>query len=702
MDMSQYLEIFIEESKEHLQHMNSILLELENSPENFDLLNEIFRIAHTIKGMSGTMGFNKLANLTHEMENVLHLVRNKEIEVSEGIIDILFECFDGLEEYINTLIETGAEGDRDTTDLVNRLKMIVEKKAFVSAADIDTAVEVVESEEVVISEKASDDFSIEMDESVFDIVTKAGQEGLIPLKIKVVISKDSMLKAARAYIVFNTLEEYGEILKSFPITEEIEDEKFDDSFEVIFVSKLDATTTKNEIEKISEIEMAIVEEIHVDATVVETVVEEVEVLNTDLEETPVIPQTPKVEATKAPAPKPTTKKKADEGKQTKAKTTAKTVRVDIERLDTLMNLVSELIIIKTRLEDTDQSGVQNSHDAIEYLERITTSLHDAVMKVRMVPVERVFNRFPRMVRDLSKELGKGIKLFMSGEETEVDRTVIDEIADPLIHLIRNSIDHGIESPEVRSSKGKDETGSVFLRAYPDGNTVCIEVEDNGNGIDETVIANKALEKGIVTDSEVEMMNQKELINLLFRPGFSTAEQITDLSGRGVGLDVVKTKIESLNGTVEVDSVKGEGSKFTIRLPLTLAIIQALMVNLGNEKYALPLNNIKEITTIETSSISLVQNQEVVLYRNKTLPIIRLNHVLDVTYDEEQVDKNEMIVVVVRKGEQEAGIVVDSLIGQQEIVIKSLGKYLTGIKVIAGATILGNGSVALIIDPNQLF
>jgi two-component system chemotaxis sensor kinase CheA len=233
MDMSQYLEIFIEESKEHLQHMNSILLELENSPENFDLLNEIFRIAHTIKGMSGTMGFNKLANLTHEMENVLHLVRNKEIEVSEGIIDILFECFDGLEEYINTLIETGAEGDRDTTDLVNRLKMIVEKKAFVSAADIDTAVEVVESEEVVISEKASDDFSIEMDESVFDIVTKAGQEGLIPLKIKVVISKDSMLKAARAYIVFNTLEEYGEILKSFPITEEIEDEKFDDSFEPV-------------------------------------------------------------------------------------------------------------------------------------------------------------------------------------------------------------------------------------------------------------------------------------------------------------------------------------------------------------------------------------------------------------------------------------------------------------------------------------
>lgn len=698
MDMSQYLDMFIEESKEHLQHMNSILLDLENSPDDLNLLNEIFRIAHTIKGMSGTMGFTKVANLTHEMENVLHLVRNKEVDVSEAIVDILFECFDGLEEYINSLVETGAEGDRDTTDLVNRLKSIVEHKAVVAmdAVSENIAETVVESQ---VEAVASGDFHIELNDSTLDVVTKAGQEGLIPLKIKVVLQADSMLKAARAFIVFNTLEEYGEILKSYPIAEEIEDEKFEDSFELIFVSKLDATTTKNEIEKISEIEEAIVEEIHLDGVeqVSETVIEDVEVVNTT-EESPI---TPKVSAPKIPS-KAAKKDTGDDSKQSKQKATAKTVRVDIERLDTLMNLVSELIIIKTRLEDHDESGASNKHDAIEYLERITTSLHDAVMKVRMVPVERVFNRFPRMVRDLSKELGKGIKLFMSGEETEVDRTVIDEIADPLIHLIRNSIDHGIESPEVRTSKNKDETGSVFLRAYPDGNTVCIEVEDNGNGIDENIIATKALEKGIVNDAEVEMMNQKELINLLFRPGFSTAEEITDLSGRGVGLDVVKTKIESLNGTVEVDSVLGEGSKFTIRLPLTLAIIQALMVNLGNEKYALPLNNIKEITTIQTSAISLVQNQEVVLYRDKTLPIIRLNDVLDVEYEEEREQKDEMIVVVVRKGDQEAGIVVDSLIGQQEIVIKSLGKYLTGIKVIAGATILGNGSVALIIDPNQLF
>jgi two-component system chemotaxis sensor kinase CheA len=394
--------------------------------------------------------------------------------------------------------------------------------------------------------------------------------------------------------------------------------------------------------------------------------------------------------------------KSDKGK------TSKTVRVEIGRLDNLMNLVSELIIIKTRLEDldtsqnrmVDQNSSNNMNEAIEYLERITTSLHDAVMKVRMVPVERTFNRFPRLVRDLSKDLGKNIKLFMSGEETEVDRTVIDEIGDPLIHLIRNSLDHGIESPAEREKAGKADTGFVALRAYPDGNTVVIEVEDDGKGINPEVIKKKAVEKRIITKETADIMTDKELINLLFEAGFSTVDKVTDLSGRGVGLDVVKSKIEAINGTVEVVSTLGQGSKFIIRLPLTLAIIQALMVNLNKEKFAIPLNNIKEITNIETRNITMVQDQEVVLYRNKTLPIIRMKHVLDIDQTKEELD--EIIVVIVKKGDVEAGLVVDGLIGQQEIVIKSLGKYLTGIKAIAGATILGNGSVALIVDPNQLF
>ncbi len=366
-----------------------------------------------------------------------------------------------------------------------------------------------------------------------------------------------------------------------------------------------------------------------------------------------------------------------------------------------MNLVSELIIIKTRLEDIEDSKTkQNMIEAVEYLERITTSLHDAVMKVRMVPIERVFNRFPRMVRDLSKELGKDISLYMTGEETEVDRTVIDEIGDPLIHLIRNSIDHGIEGPNERRKLNKPETGTVSLRAYPDGNNVVIEVQDDGKGIVVEDIKAKAISRNLITKDAADNMNDQELINLLFKPGFSTADKISDISGRGVGLDVVKTKIESLGGLVEVHSELNKGTKFIIRLPLTLAIIQALMVMVGDEKYALPLNSIKEITTIKSKDIRKVQNQEVVLYRNNTLPILRMNNILKVNLDLE--DKDEIIVVVVKKGDKMAGLVVDDLIGQQEIVIKSLGKYLSGIKIIAGATILGNGQIALIVDPNSLF
>lgn len=694
MDMSQYLEIFIEESNEHLQHMNQIMLDLENRPDDLGLLNEVFRIAHTIKGMSGTMGFTKVADLTHEMENVLQLVRSQEIDVSEQIVDILFECFDTLEEYINNLSNTGEEGDLDSTALVNKLKAIEKNRGFGGPAIQEEKVETASKKP---SEKkgTDDEFNLNVHDLPGNIIGKALENGFNALKVKVILNEGCMLKAARAFIVFNTLEQFGEIIKSYPIAEDIEDERFENEFELLLMTKLDENATRSEVMKISEIDEVLVKQ--ADLSAVEVEVEE----QSSKEET--TKETPKEESAKTEKLnlKGIEKKKKAPAQSSKSKT-SKTVRVDINRLDNLMNLVSELIIIKTRLEDSENTGsTQNMNEAVEYLERITTSLHDAVMKVRMVPVERVFNRFPRMVRDLAKDLGKGINLNMSGEETEVDRTVIDEIGDPLIHLIRNSIDHGVESMEERSKKGKPETGTVNLRAYPDGNTVVIEVEDDGAGINHERVAEKALEKGIVTKDEVEGMSQNELVGLLFRPGFSTAKEVTDLSGRGVGLDVVKSKIESLGGIVEVQSEVGKGTKFIIRLPLTLAIIQALMVNLGAEKYALPLNNIKEITTIRSESISKVQDQEVVLYRNATLPILRLPEILQVPNRDDE-GKEELTVVIVRKGSQEAGVVVDSLIGQQEIVIKSLGRYLGGIHSVAGATILGNGSVALIVDPNQLF
>ena len=402
---------------------------------------------------------------------------------------------------------------------------------------------------------------------------------------------------------------------------------------------------------------------------------------------------------------------AQSGKQpaaaaNKTKPVGHTVRVDIEKLDILMNLVSELIIAKNGLvsasaveEDGEVTVNQNFNEQIEYLERVTTNLHESVMKVRMMPIESVVSKFPRMIRDLTKKLGKPMELYMSGEETELDRTVIDEIGDPLMHLLRNSADHGIESAEIRRERGKNEVGSIFLDAYQDGNNVVIEVRDDGNGIDVEKVRAKAIEKGTITEEQAAVMSDDEIINLLFRPSFSTAEKVTDVSGRGVGLDVVKSKIEALGGDVEVKSVYGEGSTFIIRLPLTLAIIQALMVKLGDEKFAISLGSIQTIEDIPVSEIKYVHAKEVIHIRGSVIPLIRLRDLLDVPG--EQDNQENITVVIVSKGDKYAGLVVDSLIGQMEIVIKSLGKYININKMISGATILGDGSVALIIDANTL-
>jgi len=670
MDMNQYLEIFIEESQEHLQGLNQSLLGLETNPKDMKILNEIFRVAHTIKGMAGTMGYSGITNLTHQMENVLDAIRNGKVEVSTAIIDILFECLDYLDNSISVIANTGQEGTNKADPIIASLNGILLKKPAEAAnkpeAEADTQTGV-----------------IKLNQYEENLIRKAVQQGMSVYKIRVMLAKDCMLKSARAFIVFQTVERYGEIFKAIPKVEDIEDEKFEDEFTIFIITKEPEALIKKELESISEIIEARFEKI--EAT-------EAEGPNTEV-------ATEAVETAEV-AVATEEKESGDESQGKKAKM-GKTVRVDIDRLDNLMNLVSELIIIKTRLEGVgSEAENQDMTEAVEYLERITTSLHDAVMKVRMVPIERVFNRFPRMVRDLSKDLSKDITLNMSGEETELDRTVIDEIGDPLIHLIRNAIDHGIEEKNERVRSNKSPNGTVYLRAYQDGNSVVIEVEDDGKGIDLEKVKKKAIEKGIVTQNDVNTMDDKDIVELLFKPGFSTADKISDLSGRGVGLDVVKTKIESLNGIVEVENSKGKGSKFIIRLPLTLAIIQALLVTVGEEKYAIPLNVIRDINTIDASTIRNVHGQDVVLNRNSVLPIVRLGRMLEVKNVESD-SMNELTAVIVKKGEKNAAFIVDSLIGQQEIVIKTLGKFLSGIKYIAGATILGDGQVALIVDTNSL-
>lgn len=690
MDVSQYLEIFVEETKEHLQTLSESLLILEKEPENKDTINEIFRAAHSLKGMAGTMGYKRMQNLTHDMENVFSEIRNDKMKVTSALVDTLFQCLDALEAYLDNIINTQDEGTENNEHIVKLLNDFLNGG---SADEADTQVE--EAKEETVETSHSDSFSdIEFSEFERHAIEEAAKKEMNAYGISVDVDPNCILKAARAFLVFKSLEELGEIIKSVPSTQDIEDEKFDLNFKMFIVTKEPMDKILAAVKNVSEIKDAVGE------TIVFEEAKEDTKTGTETTETAV------AEASQTPS---TTKKEKSENKPTaQSKGSGKpvvnrSVRVDIEKLDVLMNLVSELIIAKNGLVASNATEAiqrsQSFNEQIEYLERVTTNLHESVMNVRMVPIETVVNRFPRMIRDLSKKLNKKMELYMTGEDTELDRTVIDEIGDPLMHLLRNSADHGLEPAEVRIAAGKPEVGSVFLDAYQDGNNVVIEVRDDGAGINVEKVKNKAIEKGTITPEQAEAMTDKEIIDLLFRPSFSTAEKITDVSGRGVGLDVVKSKIEALGGDVECHSVQGEGSTFTIRLPLTLAIIQALMVKIGTEQYAISLGSIQTVEDIPLEDVKFVQGKEVITLRGTVIPLIRLGELLDVPDVAE--DSESLTVVIIKKGDRQAGLVVDELIGQMEIVIKSLGKYININKMISGATILGDGEVALIIDANAI-
>ena len=691
MDVSQYLEIFLDESNEHLQTLSDQLIILEKEPDNSDTINEIFRAAHSLKGMAGTMGYKRMQNLTHDMENVFSEVRNGNMEVNSNLVDVLFQCLDALETYVDNIRETQDEGTDDNEPIIKALNAFIASEGKGNAAP---AAKKEEASAATASAAPADDKDMPLADFEKNAVNEALKKNLHVYKIKVSVDENCILKAARAFLVFKNLEGHGDIIKSEPSVQDIEDEKFDFDFSIIVVTEEKYDNIIALIKNVSEIKDAAGQEITLPFPE-----EQTEEAKEEKKETSAVSQT-----AKPAAAKPAAKKPASTGKTSGS--VSHTVRVDIEKLDVLMNLVSELIIAKNGLVSAshvegDEAAALNQSftEQIEYLERVTTNLHESVMKVRMMPIESVFSRFPRMIRDLNKKLGKKMELYMSGEDTELDRTVIDEIGDPIMHLLRNSADHGLESAEIRKERGKSEVGSIFLDAFQEGNNVVIEVRDDGNGIDTEKVKAKAVEKGTITQEQADVMTDKEAIDLLFRPSFSTAEKVTDVSGRGVGLDVVKSKIEALGGDVEVKTKYGEGSTFSIRLPLTLAIIQALMVKLGDEKYAISLGSIETIEDIPVSDIKYVHAKEVIHLRGNVIPLIRLRDLLDVPGEPEE--SENITVVVVRKGDKQAGLVVDSLIGQMEIVIKSLGKYIRINKMISGATILGDGSVALIIDANTL-
>lgn len=703
MDVSQYLEIFIDETAEHIQSLSDNIMALENEPEDHDVINEIFRAAHSLKGMAGTMGFKRMQHLTHDMENVFQEVRNDKIKVTGDIIDVLFQCLDAIEGYLNIIKETSQEGDNDNEGIIAALNGILNGGEAVVEAKQESPQEEPASSDTAQAEGefAKKYLTLKLSDKDKETIKVAEESGKVIFGFTVYVQKECLLKAARAFLVFKAVEEFADIIVYEPSVQDIEDEKFDMDFS--FFAAADGEEIDHLIDHskaVSEIEEVVGEQIKYEQLI------EVQQKKTTPEQAPAAEKA--VPAAPAASAKTESAKTggAAKGKPANKPVANRTVRVDIEKLDALMNQVSELIIAKNSLvsistSDTAVDGTQSQtfRDQIEYLERITTSLHESVMKARMVPIESVVAKFPRMIRDLSRKLDKKMELYMTGEDTELDRTVVDQIGDPLQHLLRNSADHGLESTEVRKERGKPEVGSINLKAYQEGNNVVIEVGDDGNGIDTETVKQKAIERGLVTPEQAENLTQKEIIDFLFMPSFSMAKKITDVSGRGVGLDVVKSNIEALGGDVEVKSKLGEGSKFIVRLPLTLAIIQALLVQIRDELFAIALASIITIEDIGISDIKYVQAEEVINLRGNVIPLIRLNQVLDIEAPEEEPES--LTVVIVSKGEKQAGLVVDKLLGQQEIVIKSLGKFISNSKIISGATILGDGEIALILDVNTL-
>ena len=694
MDVSQYLEIFIEEAKEHLQNLNEHILVLEKDPENIDTINEIFRAAHSLKGMAGTMGYKKMQQLTHDMENVFSEIRNGKMKASSELVDVVFKGLDALESYLANIQTDGTEGDQDCEDIINSLTKILNEGLGISVIDNEAGKTGSGDQTVKAASQtdAGEKFrTLKIEEHEKKAIAKAISLNLNVVGLTIYIQEYCVLKGARAFMINRTLEEHGEIIKLDPSAQDLEDEKYDFDYSAFVITKKTPEELKSYVMSVSEVKDVVAGYIQLSESELSSYLTAI-----------------KQEEMGEAAPKTASDSSslrvgsAAPAKQPVKPIANRSVRVDIEKLDVLMNLVSELIIAKNSLVSSSSSLHSQLdagfYDQIEYLERVTTNLHESVMKVRMVPIENVVNRFPRMIRDLSKSLNKQMELYMTGEDTELDRTVIDEIGDPLMHLLRNSADHGLESSEERIRQGKNPVGAIYLDAYQDGNNVVIEVRDDGAGINIDKIKKKAIERGTISEEQASRMTDKDFIDLLFLPSFSTSETVTDVSGRGVGLDVVKTKIEALGGDIEAKAIMGKGSNFIIRLPLTLAIIQALMVNISTEKYALPLGNIQTVENIKTKEIKKVSGKEVLNLRGDVIPIVRLGEILECPKGEET---DELLIVVMKKGERYAGMVVDELIGQQEIVIKSIGKYIKNHKIISGATILGNGEVALILDVNSL-
>lgn len=621
-DIQEILEDFLVEAFELIEQIDQNLVELENNPNDLELLNSIFRVAHTIKGSSSFLNFDVLTHLTHHMEDVLNKARRNELQLTPDVMDVVLESIDIMKALLHAIRDNGNDTSIgiDITDICTRLDAISNGE---NISDLVAPKEVIEKPRVVEQEEDNTDYSKMSDQDVEDEIERL-------LKVR----KD-------------------------------EDKK-----------RREASSTPPPA-----------------VPVMKVVVEEDE----DEDDKPTERASASRKTESSGAATPPAKKEA-------ASSMEQTIRVEVKRLDHLMNLIGELVLGKNRLlkiyDDVEEryegeKFLEELNQVVSSISLVTTDLQIAVMKTRMLPIAKVFNKFPRMVRDLSRELGKSIELEISGEETELDKSIVEEIGDPLVHIIRNSCDHGVETADIRRAKGKSETGLIQLKAYNEGNNIVIEITDDGNGLDPDILRAKAIEKGMITEREADGMSDKEAFALIFRPALSTAKVVTNVSGRGVGMDVVKTNIEKLNGIIDVDSELGQGTVIRLKIPLTLAIIQALLVGAQEEYYAIPLASVLETVRIPLDEIYTIEGKNVLRLRDEVLSLVRLSDIFGVKQVYE--GGEHAYVVVIGLAEAKLGVVVDTLVGQEEIVIKSLGDYLQGIEGIAGATIRGDGRVTLIVD-----
>ncbi|WP_086270298.1 hybrid sensor histidine kinase/response regulator [Campylobacter devanensis] len=635
-DMQEILEDFLVEAFELIEQIDHDLVELESNPEDLELLNRIFRVAHTVKGSSSFLNFDVLTKLTHHMEDVLNKARHGELKITPDIMDVVLESVDMMKALLRSIRERGNDVDAGVSisDICDRLTAINEGKDISSSKSKD------EVKEEVKEEPKDEPKEDAKEPSAMDQEPEVDVNSLSEAEVEAEIER--LLKVRKA-----------------------EDQ-----------ARRDKQKQNSEQSAVQTPESA-----------------------------------PAPEPAPTPAAKPAPKKESKESNapaHSSASAVEQTIRVEVKRLDNLMNLIGELVLGKNRLlkiyDDVEEryegeKFLEELNQVVSALSLVTTDIQLAVMKTRMLPIAKVFNKFPRMVRDLSRELGKQIDLEISGEETELDKSIVEEIGDPLVHIIRNSCDHGVESPKERLAAGKPEKGIIQLKAYNEGNHIVVEIVDDGKGIDALAVKMKALERGLITEREVDSMTDKEAFSLIFKPGFSMAKQVTNVSGRGVGMDVVKTNIEKLNGIIDIDSEVGRGTIMKLKIPLTLAIIQSLLVGSQEEFYAIPLASVKETVRVPVDNIYTIEGKNVLRLRDEVLSLVRLGDLFGVKQVFESGDQT--YVVVINVADSKLGIIVDSLIGQEEIVIKSLGNYLQNIRGIAGGTIRGDGKVTLIVDVGMI-